>query len=200
VFVVVYSLGLLVFSQEKAAVAEVERAAEGWRGKQENGNRGMASFLWFLDPIFSSLGPSNPPLFVGGGRGQSFLQWRKISALDSDGKDPKPLAQRGMVHYQIVKSAAAGCLSWPLWGGATSVYLAVSRWRPYPDVEGCLVIPFVQVLANLVDVKCIKCTCKGDDWTSFSGKIRKIMNSDQTTRRLVPLFFLTQNGAVLGFK
>jgi hypothetical protein len=29
VFVVVYSLGLLVFSLEKAAVAEVERAAEG---------------------------------------------------------------------------------------------------------------------------------------------------------------------------
>jgi hypothetical protein len=87
----------------------------------------MSVFLRFLDPIFSSLGPSNPPLFVGGGRGQSFLQWRKISALDSDGKDPKPLAQRGMVHCQIVKSAAAGCLSWPLWGGATSVYLAVSR-------------------------------------------------------------------------
>jgi hypothetical protein len=29
VFVVVYRLGLLVFSSEKAAVAEVERAAEG---------------------------------------------------------------------------------------------------------------------------------------------------------------------------
>ena len=29
VFVVVYRLGLLVFSPEKAAVAEVERAAEG---------------------------------------------------------------------------------------------------------------------------------------------------------------------------
>jgi len=53
----------------------------------------MSVFLRFFDPIFSSLGPSNPPLFVGGGRGQSCLQWRKISALDSDGKDPKPLAQ-----------------------------------------------------------------------------------------------------------
>jgi hypothetical protein len=68
------------------------------------------------------------------------------------------------------------------------------------------VIGFVHGLANLVDVKCIKCTCKGGDWTSFSGKIKKIMNSDQTTRRLVPLFsfsfsfFLTQNSAVLGFK
>jgi len=102
-----------------------------------------------------------------------------------------------MVHCQ---SAAAGCLRWPLWSGATSVYVPVSRLRPYPDVEGCLVISFVHGLANLVDVKCIKCTCKGGDWTSFSGKIRKIMNSDQTTRRLVPLFFFTQNGAVLGFK
>jgi hypothetical protein len=45
VFMVVYSLGLLVFSLEKAAVAEVERAAEGCRGKQENGNRGKAGFL-----------------------------------------------------------------------------------------------------------------------------------------------------------
>jgi hypothetical protein len=75
-----------------------------------------------------------------------------------------------MVHCQIIKSAAAGCMSWPLWGGATSVYFPVSRWKPYPDVEGCLVISFVQVLTNLVDVRCIKCTCKGGNWTSFSGK------------------------------
>jgi hypothetical protein len=32
-----------------------------------------------------------------------------------------------MVHCQIVKSAAAGCLSWLLWGGVTSVYLPLSR-------------------------------------------------------------------------
>jgi hypothetical protein len=39
--------------------------------------------------------------------------------------------------------------------------------------------------------------------TSFSGKIKKIMNSDQTTRRLVlslSLSVFTQNGAVLVFK
>jgi hypothetical protein len=113
-----------------------------------------------LDPIFSSFRPSNPPLFIGGGRGQSCLYWRKIAALDSNGKDPN--------HW--LKSAAAGCLSWPLWGGATSVYLIVSQWRPYPDVEGCLVINFMQGLANLVDVRCIKCTCKLGDWTSFFGK------------------------------
>jgi len=104
-------------------------------------------------------------------------------------KDPNRWLKVGMMHCQIVKSAAAGCLSWPLWGGATSVYLLVSHWRPYPDVEGCLVISFVQVLTNLVDVRCIKCTCKGGDWTSFFRKIRKIMNSDQTMRCLVPLFF-----------
>jgi hypothetical protein len=48
--------------------------------------------------------------------------------------------------------------------------LPVSRWRPYPDVEGCLVISFVHVSETLVDVRCIKCTYKGGDWTSFSGK------------------------------
>jgi len=32
-----------------------------------------------------------------------------------------------MVHCQIVKSAAAGCLSWPFSGGAKSVYLPMSR-------------------------------------------------------------------------
>jgi len=84
-------------------------------------------FWLILDPIFSSLRPSNPPLFIGGGRGKSCLQWRKISALDSDGKDPNRWLKVDMVHCQIVKSAAAGCLSWPLWGGATSGYLPVSR-------------------------------------------------------------------------
>jgi hypothetical protein len=44
----VYRLGLLVFSSEKAAVEEVERAAEGWRGEKSNGNRGMASFFIFI--------------------------------------------------------------------------------------------------------------------------------------------------------
>jgi hypothetical protein len=94
----------------------------------------------------------------------------KNCSPDSDEKDPNRWLKVGMVHCQIVKSAAADCLSWPLWGGATSVYLPVCRWKPYPDVEGCLVISFVQVLANLVDVRCIKCTCKGGDWTSFSRK------------------------------
>jgi len=51
------------------------------------------------------------------------------------------------------------------------------------------VIGFVHGLANLVDVKCIKCTCKGGDRTRFFGKIWKIMNSDQTARRLVPFVF-----------
>jgi hypothetical protein len=89
---------------------------------------GKKLVFWLtLDPIFSSLRPSNPPLFIGGGRGQSCLQWRKISALDSDEKDPNRWLKVGMVHCQIVKSAAAGCLSWPLWGGAMSSYFPVSR-------------------------------------------------------------------------
>jgi hypothetical protein len=109
-----------------------------------------------------------------------FLQWRKISALDSDGKDPNRWLKIGMVHCQIVKSVAAGCLSWPLWGGATSVYLPVSRWRPYPDVEGCLVISFVQVVANLVDVRYIKWSCKVSNRTSYFRELKKKMNSTRT--------------------
>ena len=57
VFVVVYRLGLLVFSPEKAAVErwrELQKA-DGERRKMETG--GEAGFLRFLDPIFSSLRP-----------------------------------------------------------------------------------------------------------------------------------------------
>jgi len=36
----------------------------------------------------------------------------KISALDSVGNDPNRWLKVDMVHCQIVKSAAAGCLSW----------------------------------------------------------------------------------------
>jgi len=161
----------LVASWLGVAESMVERECRERLAAEKTGEE--AGFFWFLDPILSSLGPSNPPIFIGGGRGQYFLQYRKISALDSDGKDPNRWLKVGMVHCQIVKSTAAGCLSWPLWGGAMSVYFPVSRWRPYPDVERCLMISFVQVLTTLVDVRCIKCTCKGGDWTSFSGKKEK---------------------------
>jgi len=50
----------------------------------------------------------------------------KFAALDSVGKDPNYWLKVGMVHCQIVISAAAVFLSWPLWGGVTSVYLPVS--------------------------------------------------------------------------
>jgi hypothetical protein len=54
----------------------------------------------------------------------------------------------------------------------------VSRERPYPDVEGCLMISFVQVFANLVDAGYIKCSFKVGNQTSlFRKKMRKIMNS-----------------------
>jgi len=117
-------------------------------------------FWLILDPHFFSFRPSNPPLFI-----------------DSDGKDPNHWLKVGMVYCQIVKSAAVGCLSWPLWGGSTSVYLTVSWWRPYPDVEGCLMISFMQVLANLVDVRYIKCSCKVGNWTSYFKELKKRMNS-----------------------
>jgi len=104
-----------------------------WRRKKEEETEeenlqreegGRLVFWLTLDPIFSSLRPSNPPLFIGGGRGQSRLHKGKLSALDSVGKDPNRWLKLGMVHCQI---AAAGCLRCPLWSGATSVYVLVSR-------------------------------------------------------------------------
>jgi len=155
-----------------------KKEAEAEEENLQRGEGGRLVFWLNLDPILSSLRPSNPPLFIGSRRGQSCLQWRKISALDSDGNDPNRWLKLGMVHCQIVKSAAAGCLSFPLWGGSTSVYLPVSRERPYPDVEGCLMISFVQVFANLVDAGYIKCSFKVGNQTSlFRKKMRKIMNS-----------------------
>jgi hypothetical protein len=78
------------------AVEEGERKTEKQREMAETGKRLI--FWLILDPILSSLRPSNPPLFISGGRGQSCLQWRKISALDSDEKDPNRWLKVGMVH------------------------------------------------------------------------------------------------------
>ena len=109
VFVVEYRLGLLALYLEKAAV-------EGWRElqkvdgeirKMETG--GKTGFLRYLDPISSSLGPSNLPLFIGGGRWQSCLRWREILTLDSVVKDPNRWLKVSMVHYQNYRN---GCLSW----------------------------------------------------------------------------------------
>jgi hypothetical protein len=62
-------------------------------------------FWLTLDPFFSSSRRSNPPLFIGGGRGYYCLHRGKISAIDSVGRDLKV----GMVHCQICRK---GCLIW----------------------------------------------------------------------------------------
>jgi hypothetical protein len=64
-----------------------------------------AGFFRFLDPIFSSLRPSNPPPFIAGGRGQSLLHKGKFSALDFVGKDPNRWLKVGMVHCQICRKS-----------------------------------------------------------------------------------------------
>jgi len=94
VFVVLCRPGVFVFSPDKAAVEKVER--ERKKNKEKVAETGKKLIFWLiLDPIFSSFKLSNPPQFIGGGTGKS---WLKV----------------GMVHCQTVKSAAAGCLSWPL--------------------------------------------------------------------------------------
>ena len=56
------------------------------KGKKKLGRRLV--FLSTLDSIFSSIRPSTPPLFIGGGRGQSCLYREKISALILLGRIP----------------------------------------------------------------------------------------------------------------
>ena len=48
-------------SRVDEVVGRERRENLGWKK-----NRGEADFFRFLDPIFSSLRPSNPPLFIDG--------------------------------------------------------------------------------------------------------------------------------------
>jgi len=69
------------------------------RGKEKLQKRGWGAGFWpTFDPIFSSLRPLNPPIFIGGRRGQSRLHKGKISALDSVWKDLNCWLKVGMVH------------------------------------------------------------------------------------------------------
>ena len=57
---------------------------DGWNGGEREGEKSCrneavgAGFFPTLDPIFSSFRTSNPPLFIGGERGQSLLHKEKI--------------------------------------------------------------------------------------------------------------------------
>jgi len=93
-----------------------DRLQEKWAGK--------ASFRPTLSLIFLSLKTRNLLLFIGVEEGNLVFTWEQIPALDLIGKDPNRWLKVGMVHCQF---AAAGCLRWPLWSGATSVYVPVSR-------------------------------------------------------------------------
>ena len=128
--------------------------------------RGREAGFWpILDLIFSSLRPSNLPLFIGNGRGQSCFHWEKNSVLDSVGKDLNHWFKIGMLHCQICRKRLPE--------------LAYSgRRRSLPFRLKCLVgvvkklqgIICVHVLLDLMDVRCIKCTCKVGNRTNFSGK------------------------------
>jgi len=73
--------------------------------------------------FFLTLNVKSAPIYRGG-RGNLVFTGEQIPALDSTGKDLNHWLKVGMVHCQF---AAAGCLRWPLWSGATSVYVPVSR-------------------------------------------------------------------------
>jgi hypothetical protein len=77
VFLVVCRPGVLVLPPEKAAVEEVER--ERKKNREKVAETGKKLIVWLiLDQNFSSLRLLNPPLFIGGRRGQSFLHRGKI--------------------------------------------------------------------------------------------------------------------------
>jgi hypothetical protein len=75
-------------------------AAEGHGGERGSGKReklqkqGKWLVFWqILDPIFSSLRSWNPLLFIGGGRGKSYLHREKIFSLWFGWEGSQPLAQ-----------------------------------------------------------------------------------------------------------
>jgi len=64
-------------------------------------NKEKPDFLPSLNQIFFTLRPWNPPPFIGGGKGQSCLHWRNISALDSAEKDYNRWFKVGNMNFQI---------------------------------------------------------------------------------------------------
>jgi len=65
---------------EEECFCGVSKGLKKQRGEREKRERWLEEktrekliFWLILDPIFSSLRPSNPPLFIGGGRGKSCL-------------------------------------------------------------------------------------------------------------------------------
>jgi hypothetical protein len=78
------------------------RVREREKDRKGGRNREDADFFGLLWTRFSPpLRPWNPSLFIGGGRGQSCLHWKKIASLDSIGKDPDRWFKVGVLSYQI---------------------------------------------------------------------------------------------------
>ena len=74
-------------------------------------------FLLTLNLVFSSLGPWNPLLFIGGGRRTCCLLWCQILALNSVGKDPN--------HW--LKVSTRNCQIWQLKVALVDLFRAASR-------------------------------------------------------------------------
>jgi len=152
-----------------------------------------ADFLRCLDPNFSSLKPWNPPLFIGGGKGQSCLCRGKIFSPWFDWKNPNRRFKVCTLNCQIWQSKAAWVGYFRPVTGAVLMFIGLNGW--YSEIEGFQVTILVHVLSILGDIRGIKCTCKTAPRAPFKGKT---VSSDQATRHLISSCFYTQNYAVLG--
>jgi len=151
----------------------------GWEGEsRKRWKQGRKDgFLSTLHLIFLSLRPWNPPLFIGGGKGQSCLHEGKIFSPWFDWKHPNRQFKVCTSNCQIWQSKAARGGHFRPATGALLTFIGLNG--PYTVIEGFQVAILVHELSILGDKRGIKCTCKTAILTASRGRWWTV-----TTRRV----------------
>ena len=149
------------------------RVAAGRGRKEENlqQEKGGRLVFWLtLDPIFSSLRPSIPTLFIGSGRGQSCLRWENIVALDSirgiQAVGPKS-APRTVKFGHPRLQTARGCHFGPINGAVSKLF---DPTRPLYEINMFQGNMLVHALSDLGATRAGKCAWKAATRAAFRGR------------------------------